>query len=1070
MSIQVPDHVLQKWQRMADLLSRMADVPVALVMRVAHPNIEVCASSSGKNNPYHAGDSELLRDSGLYCETVVRTRGRLLVPNALADPQWMGNPDIRFGLIAYLGFPVFRPDGQVFGTLCILDSKENRFSPDIEDLMLEFKDLLESHLALLSSNAEAQRAMEMARMGHWEYSVAEDLFTFNDRFYRIYGVTAEEVGGYRMSAAEYARRFVHPADRHLVAEEIRKALEMEGNYFLRRVDHRLIRGDGTVGHISVGYSRVQDDAGKTIGMHGGNQDITERKNTENELRRSQAELKRRIEEQREMETKLRRVNDLLTNLAEQVPGVIYQARLFTNGRTCFPYASPGMSDIFEVTPEEVRESAEPVFERLHPEDRDALFDAIFESARSLEIFQFEFRVLLPGQGLRWLSCRSKPMRMEDGGTLWHGMIWDITQSKIAEEKLAHSHDLMSYIIEHDRSAVAVHDKDLKYIYVSRQYLEQYGVKEQDIIGKHHYEVFPDLPQKWRDVHQRALQGEVSSAEEDPYVRQDGFIDWTRWECRPWHEADGSIGGIIVYTEVITPRKKTEEALRLMASQYATLLRTSQDGFWLVNREGRLLEVNEAYCWMVGFPREQMLGRHIRELIDGESLEEIEHRIREICEQGYSRFESRHRTADGRGIDVEISTSYWSEGERIIVFIRNITERKKYENALKKSEHRFRTFVENINDIIFSVNPKGNLTYVSPNWLHFLGEPAHEAIGRSFEHYIHTDDLKFWRNHLAQVLQGEESSGSVEYRVRHQEGHWLWHTSSGSPLRNEAGEVISWIGVARDVTEQKKMQDFMIQTEKIMSLGTMAAGMAHEINNPLSIISQGVQNVLRRTRQELPGNLTTAKECGISFEGLGLYLTRRNVFRSLEAIMAAVDRSAAIVTNMLEFSRRSDAMPIPCNLNRILEKSVQLAGTDYDLKKKYDFRNIRIETEFSLEAPVPCIPSELEQVLLNLLRNSAQSFQGVEREVPTIALRSWDDGEWAFIEVEDNGSGIEEEVRKNIFDPFFTTKKVGEGTGLGLSVSYHIIVQRHGGKISVESEAGEWTRFRICLPIPKKISR
>lgn len=131
----------------------------------------------------------------------------------------------------------------------------------------------------------------------------------------------------------------------------------------------------------------------------------------------------------------------------------------------------------------------------------------------------------------------------------------------SEKKLAHSNDLMRYIIEHANSAIAVHDRDLRYIYVSQRYLDQYKVKEKDVIGKHHYEVFPDLPQKWRDVHQRALAGEVSSADRDPYYRADGTTDWTRWECRPWYEADGVIGGIIVYTEVITDRVRDEEALK-----------------------------------------------------------------------------------------------------------------------------------------------------------------------------------------------------------------------------------------------------------------------------------------------------------------------------------------------------------------------------------------------------------------------------------------------------------------------------------------------------------------------------
>ena len=152
------------------------------------------------------------------------------------------------------------------------------------------------------------------------------------------------------------------------------------------------------------------------------------------------------------------------------------------------------------------------------------------------------------------------------------IITDITERKKAEEVLNHSHDLMRYIIEHNRSAIAVHDRDLKYVFVSQRYLDDYKVKERDVIGMHHYDVFPDLPQKWRDVHQKALAGEVSSAEDDPYIREDGSVDWTRWECRPWFEVDGSIGGIIIYTEVITERKKAEEQIKASLKEKEVLLR------------------------------------------------------------------------------------------------------------------------------------------------------------------------------------------------------------------------------------------------------------------------------------------------------------------------------------------------------------------------------------------------------------------------------------------------------------------------------------------------------------------
>jgi len=217
------------------------------------------------------------------------------------------------------------------------------------------------------------------------------------------------------------------------------------------------------------------------------------------------------------------------------------------------------NDSFDCSPEFLRLFGLPadppsVFDAwlraVHPDDRDIAARRIQECIDQHIDLLNDYRILLPSGEVRWMRATGqacydgpRPVRMT-------GLCIDITERKQAERALAHSHDLLRYVIEHSRSAIAIHDRQLNYIYVSQRYLDEYRVSARDVIGRHHYAVFPDLPQKWREVHRRALAGEVSSAENDPYVRADGSVDWTRWECRPWYEADGSIGGIIVYTEVV----------------------------------------------------------------------------------------------------------------------------------------------------------------------------------------------------------------------------------------------------------------------------------------------------------------------------------------------------------------------------------------------------------------------------------------------------------------------------------------------------------------------------------------
>ena len=273
----------------------------------------------------------------------------------------------------------------------------------------------------------------------------------------------------------------------------------------------------------------------------------------------------------------------------------------------------------------------------------------------------------------------------------------------------------------------------------------------------------------------------------------------------------------------------------------------------------------------------------------------------------------------------------------------------------------------------------------------------------------------------------------------------------------------------DITERLGMEELMVQSEKMLSVGGLAAGMAHEINNPLGAILHNVQNIRRRLSPELPKNLEVAAEVGVALDDLNHYLEAREIPKLMDGIQYAGSRAAKIVTHMLAFSRRSHRQMAPCELPSLIEQAVEIAGNDFDLAGGFDFKSLEIVHEFDPRlGPVPVIANEFEQVLLNLLKNAAQAIHlrddEEEGEHGRIVLRTRLNPPWAEVQVQDNGCGMPETVRKRIFEPFFTTKEVGQGTGLGLSVSYFIITNNHKGQMEVQSELGQGTCFTLRLPL------
>ncbi len=318
---------------------------------------------------------------------------------------------------------------------------------------------------------------------------------------------------------------------------------------------------------------------------------------------------------------------------------------------------------------------------------------------------------------------------------------------------------------------------------------------------------------------------------------------------------------------------------------------------------------------------------------------------------------------------------------------------------------------------------------------------------------------------AKIVRDGKVEGEI-LRLRRRDGTQILGLVTAHAVRDNKGDIEFIDGIIEDCTQRKVSEEAMIQSEKMISVGGLAAGMAHEINNPLAAIMQNAALLQMRLTRDVPDNHQGAARAGTSLAAIQAYTSDRGLPELLARIQDASRRAADIVKNTLHFSRKSTAQVTPNNLAEVLDRTLALAETDYNLKKNYDFKQIKIVREYDPTLPpVLCEESKLQQVFLNLLSNGAKAMAAeTQTRAPQFNIKTSRDGEMARVDIADNGPGMDAKTCRRVFEPFFTTSPTDEGTGLGLSVSHFIITDNHKGKIGVHSTPGQGANFFIKLPL------
>jgi PAS domain S-box-containing protein len=414
--------------------------------------------------------------------------------------------------------------------------------------------------------------------------------------------------------------------------------------------------------------------------------------------------------------------------------------------------------------------------------------------------------------------------------------------------------------------------------------------------------------------------------------------------------------------------------------------------------------------------------------------------------------------EGRHYHVTSCPVTHSDGSvSMMSIIRDVSDQTRAEAGLREAQQHIQNIINSMPSMVIGLDRAGRIDLWNKQSEQILGLDAEQIRGKDMS--VLPRCLAFLHGMFQSSMETGEVVKKNKVALMLSNDHTFCDVTV-YPLDDDHGAVIR----IDDVSELVRLEEIMIQSDKMLSVGGLAAGMAHEINNPLAGIVQNAQVIRNRLREDLHVNVATAQECGTRLEGVFCYLERRNILAMLDMIVDSGVRAAKIVSNMLSFVRKSDELKRPEDLALLMDKTVELVMNDYDLKKNYDFRQIEIIREYAPDVPrVMCEASKIQQVFMNLLKNGAQAMAEVPERASRFILRIGFDGEAVKVEVEDNGGGLSDSVRKRIFEPFFTTKPPGIGTGLGLSISYFIVVEHHGGVMRVETVPGQMSNFIMLFP-------
>ncbi len=623
---------------------------------------------------------------------------------------------------------------------------------------------------------------------------------------------------------------------------------------------------------------------------------------------------------------------------------------------------------------------------------------------------------------------------------------DVTEQNRVEKTLRESEERFRALFEGSLDAIFLFDPESGRVLDANPAAEELLASPlEEIHGMHYTDLHPD---HLRETMERLFERQVEEAGPpqpvETVVVSSGGAEVPVELLAQLIQVDGVPVLLGTYRN-LTERRRAERALRRSEERHRFLLQNAPDVTAVINRDNTFRYISPAVERVLGYTPEEAvarLGFHDIHPEDRSEAEALFTRLRtRPNEVAVAQCRLRHKDGSWRFIEAVATNAFENPAiNAIILNCRDITERKRLEEALRRSEERHRLLVQNSSDLILLLDENGAVRYASPALERSLGYTHDEMIGACAFDYIHPDDLPQTLSKFRQSLEAPGIPLVLQYRFRYKDGSWRVHESVGNNLLDHPA-LGSVIVNCRDITERKKMEEALLKVQKLESLGILCGGIAHDFNNILTAILTNISlaRMYGDLEEETMKMLADAERASLRGQGL----TRR----------------------LLTFAKGGEPIRQPVSVQRFLKETIEFALTGTNVGCRYEIDKDLL--------PVDIDEGQIGQVVHNLVLNAQQAMPkgghitvrarnltvGPEGEIPTLA-----EGDYVEVSITDEGIGIEPEHLPRIFDPFYTTKE--HGTGLGLSTSYSI-VSRHGGTLQIQSEPGRGTTVYLYLPASKQ---